>query len=65
MMEHESWLEIGLVVVAIGLVTGLGMWVLANAAGSLRQRQRYDAPPPSAGSVPQERHEHTASVAAR
>jgi hypothetical protein len=59
--DHELMLEMGLVGVALGILGGLGVLVFGRLAGDTRRGARHAASPPSAGSVPPERHQHFSS----
>jgi hypothetical protein len=64
--EREAvLLEIGLAAAFAVLVGGLGMLVLGGAWGGARRSRRRHEGPPAPGSVPDERHQHTAAMSAR
>ncbi len=62
---HEAWLEAGLVLFAAGLLVGLGVLAFGKVAGSAEHGAQHARPAPSAGSVPEQRHQHISSNAAR
>ncbi len=57
--------EVGLAVLALGIAIGLGTLVLGRALRLGEARRSYAEPPPAAGSIGIERHQHIAAVAAR
>jgi hypothetical protein len=59
--DHELLLEMGLVGVALGILGGLAVLVFGRLAGDTQRRARHAEGPPSAGSVPAERHENLSS----
>lgn len=58
-------LEAGLAVALCLLVGAAGMLVYGRVAGGARRSARRREGPPAPGSVPDERHQHTAAVSSR
>ncbi|HET8655286.1 MAG TPA: hypothetical protein VFL93_07205 [Longimicrobiaceae bacterium] len=62
---ETALLEAGLAAALALLVAGAGMLVFGRIAGGARRSRRRHEGPPAAGSVPDERHQHTATVSSR
>jgi hypothetical protein len=56
-LDRETMLEAGLILLAAGLVTGVGLLVGGRLAGGAQRRRRHMEAPPPRGSVPAERHQ--------
>ncbi len=65
MKGREVWLEIAFVLSIAGLLTGLGVLLFGRVTGGAQRGYRHRQPAPQAGSIPQHRHQHIASNAAR
>ncbi len=63
--DREAVLEIGMLLFAGGLATGLGALLLGRVTGRTRHTARRVESPPAAGSVPSERHQNVSYNAAR
>lgn len=63
--DRETLLEVGLAAAAGLLLAGLGVLLAGRLKGAAKRRQRRSEGPPAPGSVPDERHQHTAAVSAR
>jgi hypothetical protein len=63
--KRESVLEIGLVLLGLGVAAGVGFWLVSNASGRVQTGRRHAKGAPRQGSVPPARHAHTTVVAAR
>ncbi len=63
--DREALLEIGMLLFAGGLATGLGALLIGRVTGSTRHDARRVENPPTAGSVPSERHQNVLNNAAR
>lgn len=64
-LDQETVLELGLVVFATGLVTGLVTLIYGRATGGVKRSRRHHQMPPQPGSVSSERHRNISTVAAR
>lgn len=63
--HQESWVEIGLAAFGAVLLAGIGFLLVGRIAGRSQTGSRAAEPPPPPGSVPDERHQHTAVAATR
>ncbi len=63
--DREALLEVGMLLFAGGLVTGLGALLMGRVMGGTRHTARRTASPPTAGTVPSERHQNVLNDAAR
>ncbi len=63
--DREAVLEIGMLLFAGGLATGVGALLMGRVTGNTRHAARRLESPPSAGSVPSERHQNVLNNAAR
>ncbi len=63
--DQEMILELGLVLFAAGLATGLGALVLGRTTGKARHSYGRSQKAPAAGSVSPGRHGNVSTVAAR
>ncbi len=65
MWDREAVFEWGVVIMAAGLVAGLGILFLGGALGRGREGRGRTQHPPAVGTVSSERHQHISTVAAR
>ncbi len=65
MDNRESALEIGLGLLAAGLLAAAAVLIFGRASGGAHRGHRRSEPAPAAGSVAPERHQHTSTVSAR
>ncbi len=65
MKDQETFLELGLVMLIVGLAAAASFWVAGRALGRGRHSRGRAAAPPAAGTVAAIRHQHIGSVAAR
>ena len=63
--DRQTFLEIGFLAFGGALLVALWMLVFGRAAGQAATSRRHAEPPPSRGSVPQERHHNFRTVASR
>ncbi len=63
--EHETLLEIGIIVFVGLLLSLLGALLSGWLMGSVKRSRRLNEPPPPAKSVADERHQQVAVAAAR
>ncbi len=63
--DQELVLEIGLGLLAAGILAGIGTVLFGKSIGEARHAQRHAEPPPEAGSTPASRHGNISTVAAR
>ncbi len=63
--DQETWLEIGLLVLGLGILAGIVVVMYGRARGGTRQGERRAQNPPAAGSLSGERHQNIQTVAAR
>jgi hypothetical protein len=63
--DHESWLEAGLLVLGLGVLGGLIALVAGRVTGDARRGARHAEQSPSAGSIPNERHQNIAGPSPR
>lgn len=63
--DHETWLEVGGVLAAAGLLVGLAVLLFGRLAGDVRRGRRHAEDPPAAGSVPSERHRNIVGASPR
>jgi len=56
--QAENMLEGGFVLVAAGLLAGLGVLVAGRVLGDIQRRGRHTEAPPDRGSIPPHRHQH-------
>ncbi len=64
-LDEELFLEMGIVVFGMGLLTGVATLLFGRAAGTMRRQRRHHARPPAMGTVPAERHTNITTTAAR
>lgn len=64
-LDGEALLELGVLLFAGGLATGLGALLMGRVTGATRHTAGRVASPPTAGAVPPERHQNVTSNAAR
>jgi hypothetical protein len=62
---RETWFEVGLLLLAAGVAVGIGVLAFGRAAGGAHHSSGHSQPAPEAGSVPEHRHQHIATNAAR
>ncbi len=63
--DRESWLEAGLLVLAAGILAGVGLLVYGKTMGTVNHTHKRRQAAPAPGSVSQKRHENIGSNAAR
>ncbi|MCL4486974.1 MAG: hypothetical protein M1570_02435 [Chloroflexi bacterium] len=64
-LDEETFLELGLVVFATGLLTGIATLLYGRAAGTVRHQRGHRQSPPAAGIIPAEQHNNISTTAAR
>ena len=64
-LSRETLLELGILTLAGGLLTALGVLVFGRAAGAAERRGRHAEVSPAPRLVPFERHQHIGGVSAR
>ncbi len=64
-LDREALLEVGMLLFAGGLATGIGALFMGRVTGGTRQSARRVESPPAVGTVPSERHQNVSSNAAR
>lgn len=65
MKDKELVLEVGIASIILLLLAGLSTLVVSWTLGAARRTKRKTAGPPSRGTMPDERHQHTSSVSPR
>ena len=65
MKDRETALEIGLILLAAGLVAAAGVLVFGRASGGAHRGARHHESAPERGSIGAERHQNTSTVSAR
>jgi hypothetical protein len=63
--DHEAWLEVGLLVLGLGVLGGLAALAVGRLAGDARRGARHAEPSPSPGSVSDQRHQNIAGPSPR
>ena len=63
--DHESWLEVGLMMLGLGVLGGLGALVVGRVVGDVRRGGRHAEGSPSPGAVSDERHQNIAGPSPR
>lgn len=59
--DRELVLELGLAGVGLSILGGLTILIIGRLSGDAQRRGRHAEGPPSAGSVPPERHQNLSS----
>ncbi len=62
---REASLEVGLLILAMGIAGAIGFLVAGKGVSSVQGRVRRGEPHPERGSIKAERHQHISTVAAR
>jgi hypothetical protein len=65
MRGRETWLEVGIALFFVGLLVGLGVIMFGRVSGGAQHARQHGRSAPDAGSVPEHRHQHISSNAAR
>jgi hypothetical protein len=63
--DHETWLEVGLMALGVGVLGGLAALVVGRVAGDVRRGRRHAEGSPSPGAVSDERHQNIAGPSPR
>lgn len=63
--DRESWVEMGLVALGLGVLGGLAALVAGRLTGDTRRGSRHAEPGPAPGTVPDERHQNIAGPSPR
>jgi hypothetical protein len=63
--DDESWIEAGLVILGLGVLSGLIALAFGRLSGDARRGARHAEQRPSPGSVPDERHQNIAGPSPR
>jgi hypothetical protein len=63
--DHETWLEAGLAVLGLGVLAGLIALLVGRLGGDAGRSARHAEQAPTAGSVPDQRHQNIAGPSPR
>jgi hypothetical protein len=63
--DHETWLEVGLAALGLGVLAGLIALLVGRLGGDAGRGARRAEQSPSAGSVPDQRHQNIAGPSPR
>ncbi len=63
--DQDSWLDIGLAVFGLSILTGIVALLYGRTRGTVRRREGWAQNPPAPGRIPGERHRNIQTVAAR
>jgi hypothetical protein len=63
--DHETWLEVGLVALGLGVLGGLAALVAGRLSGDVRRGARQAEGSPSPGEVSDQRHQNIAGPSPR
>jgi hypothetical protein len=63
--DSETVLEVGVVAALVIMLGAMLFLVVSWGAGSAQRGKRKGEGPPTRGSIPESRHQHTSSVSAR
>jgi hypothetical protein len=63
--DHETWLEVGLMALGVGVLGGLAALLVGRLAGDAGRGARHAEGSPAAGTVSDQRHQNIAGPSPR